>query len=329
MTSNTTPSGVASASGYHPDFYPWQAMMDDNSDLWNSWVAIAGVLTGCWLQYEFGSAQLVAGYAITSRNEGGGLARVPKAWELRASNTEISAIPTMTSNTTPSGVASASSYVGAFYPWKAMSSNNTDEFTSWAASGTSGWLQYQFPSAKIITSYSITSRNEGGGLARAPKAWTLEASSTGVFGGEEVTLDSQSGITDWASGANIRKTFSFSNTTAYVYYRLYITESNDATHIGIGEFELSETTPAVLDIQINITDWASGANITKEFNFSNSAEYKYYQLLIQASNDGGYVGIGEFELFGAEGWTGKICGVTNPSKICGIPVSAISKVCGV
>ena len=29
------------------------------------------------------------------------------------------------------------------------------------------------------------------------------------------------------------------------------------------------------------------------------------------------------------GWTGKICGVTNPSKINGIAVANISKVCGV
>ena len=29
------------------------------------------------------------------------------------------------------------------------------------------------------------------------------------------------------------------------------------------------------------------------------------------------------------GWTGKICGVTNPSKICGVSVANISKVCGV
>ena len=31
----------------------------------------------------------------------------------------------------------------------------------------------------------------------------------------------------------------------------------------------------------------------------------------------------------AAGWTGKICGVTNPSKICGIDVADIAKVCGV
>ena len=31
----------------------------------------------------------------------------------------------------------------------------------------------------------------------------------------------------------------------------------------------------------------------------------------------------------AAGWTGKICGVTNPAKINGIAVANISKVCGV
>jgi len=31
----------------------------------------------------------------------------------------------------------------------------------------------------------------------------------------------------------------------------------------------------------------------------------------------------------SDGWTGKICGVTNPSKICGVAVANISKVSGV
>ena len=31
----------------------------------------------------------------------------------------------------------------------------------------------------------------------------------------------------------------------------------------------------------------------------------------------------------AAGWTGKICGVINPSKICGVPTSDIAKVSGV
>jgi len=29
------------------------------------------------------------------------------------------------------------------------------------------------------------------------------------------------------------------------------------------------------------------------------------------------------------GWTGKICGVENPSKICGVAVADIVKVCGI
>ena len=40
--------------------------------------------------------------------------------------------------------------------------------------------------------------------------------------------------------------------------------------------------------------------------------------------------VGAFEIAAAGGgWTGKICGVTNPSKICGVDVANISKVCGV
>ena len=89
---------------------------------------------------------------------------------------------------------------------------------------TSGYIQYAFNNgltAKVITSYKITSNP--GTNARAVKDWTLEASNTDSFSGEETVLDTQSGqvFTDTEE-----KTFSFSNTTSYVYYRLVIAANN-------------------------------------------------------------------------------------------------------
>jgi len=40
-------------------------------------------------------------------------------------------------------------------------------------------------------------------------------------------------------------------------------------------------------------------------------------------------GVVERDTAAEEGWTGKICGVENPSKICGVAVANISKVNGI
>ena len=91
------------------------------------------------------------------------------------------AIPTMTSNTTPSGVASAdSSYNSNYSAWKAMDRSNSG-YLCWLT-GTGGtfphWLQYRFASGKIITSYSVTSPNYPNWVV-SPKTWKLQGSNNG------------------------------------------------------------------------------------------------------------------------------------------------------
>lgn len=151
-------------------------------------------------------------------------------------------IPTMTSNTTPSGVASASDDLGGDYPaYRAFDKVNVgDAGNGWACSGTSGWLQYQFPSSHIITQYTVTNR-DAGVLSRAPKSWTFQGSSDGS---SFTTLDTQTNITDWAS-TTIKHTYPITNTTSYTYYRLNITASNDPSYVGVGEMEMMETLNSV------------------------------------------------------------------------------------
>lgn len=144
-------------------------------------------------------------------------------------------VPTMTSNTAPSGVASASSqYDANRAPFKAFDGNDG---SSWAANTNTGWLQYQFTSSKKIVSYFI----QGSPIvaAQSPNSWTIEASNTGAFSGEEVTLDTITGQTSWTS--NERRYFEFTNTTSYLYYRINITSNNGEPYASISKFELSET----------------------------------------------------------------------------------------
>jgi len=147
-------------------------------------------------------------------------------------------IPDMTSNTEPSGVASASDDLGGGYPaYRAFDDYNVgDAGNGWACSGTSGWVQYQFTSSHVITQYTVTNR-DAGALSRSPKSWTFKGSNNGT---DWTTLDTQSNITDWAS-TTIKHTYPITNSTAYSYYRMNITESNDASYVGVGEIEAMET----------------------------------------------------------------------------------------
>lgn len=50
MTSNTTPSGVASANGNYTDYYPWKAFDGNDS---TSWASPSTASLSDWLKYEF------------------------------------------------------------------------------------------------------------------------------------------------------------------------------------------------------------------------------------------------------------------------------------
>jgi len=143
-------------------------------------------------------------------------------------------IPVMTSNTEPKGVASASSELsGAYAAWKAMD-HVSPAGNCWATSAQqSGWLKYQFDSAKIITQYKITIEDNPVDIDRAPKSWTFQGSNNDS---DWVTLDTQSNITDWVNHET--KVFPISNTNSYLYYRLNISENNGDTYLTIAEWEM-------------------------------------------------------------------------------------------
>jgi hypothetical protein len=151
-------------------------------------------------------------------------------------------IPTMTSNTTPSGVASASSSVNSDYgAWKAFDKiyNNGNSDVWMSAATAYGWLSYQFSSPVIIRKYTISNLSsvESGAYAtRSPKDWTFEGSSDGVSWN---ILDSQQNQTGWTSAQ--KRAFTINKPNSYAYYRLNITANNGETYIAISEVEMMET----------------------------------------------------------------------------------------
>ncbi|MEI6627556.1 MAG: hypothetical protein WCL61_03090, partial [bacterium] len=136
-------------------------------------------------------------------------------------------VPTMTSNTSPSGVASCSSAYNASADCYRAFAGLT--YYGWLNSGGStGVLQYQFPVEKIVQRYSIIPWSVDNFPSRSPKTWTFEASNNGT---DWVILDSRTNYTSWVSYAS--SDFSFTNSISYSYYRLNISENGGGGYLGV------------------------------------------------------------------------------------------------
>ena len=151
-----------------------------------------------------------------------------------ADETLVNQVPDMTSNTAPFGVAAASSENGAG-TWKAYGA--FDRTTIRAAGQTwftesavlTGWLRYDFGAgnSKVIRSYAVTGPPSNPGsndIAAAPKTWTFQGSNDAS---SWTTLDTQTNVPSWSAGE--KRTYAFSNTTAYRYYRINITANQGST----------------------------------------------------------------------------------------------------
>jgi hypothetical protein len=187
-------------------------------------------------------------------------------------------IPTMTSNTASSGIASASGIWSDDYkPWKAFNgTNNPGEY--WAASFRSvGWLQYDFQTEKVITAYAVTNQNGGYYVEQSPKDWTFEGSNDGVIW---TILDTRNNQTGWANSE--RRFYTFNNNNGYSKYRINVTtivtapnQSSNFT-LTIGELEMMEnavTSPTSLtttpgDSQISLS-WGA-VSVAASYNIKRS-----------------------------------------------------------
>ena len=146
-----------------------------------------------------------------------------------AAATDPGLVPTMTSDTTPSGVVSASSVLNtSLYPaWKAFDKNNS---TIWASS-TSGppqWLEYQFPSPTVIDRYILLATNTD-----APVTWEFQAWN----GSSWIVLQS---IVN-APKVGTATTYNFTNTTAYTRYRMYMLAPFSQGYMAINELTLANS----------------------------------------------------------------------------------------
>lgn len=146
------------------------------------------------------------------------------------------AIPKMTSNTTPSGVAFANGSNGANLPWRAFDQNTG---LAWQSStNNTGILGYQFTSGKIIKQYAFLSWSTN---TFNPRDWTFQGSNDGV---SYTTIETVSAFTTVANTWYVRNISS--NTTSYTYYRMNITAVQTINNTPIvPELQMTESTGSV------------------------------------------------------------------------------------
>ncbi|KAF6626974.1 hypothetical protein H6F38_23250 [Paenibacillus sp. EKM208P] len=143
------------------------------------------------------------------------------------------AVPAMTSATTPSGVASASSEYNPSATTAWMAFDRTGRY--WATSNTqTGWIKYKFPNQIIIQNYNITSHSTE--YQGSPKNWTFEGSNDDT---NWTVLDTQSNQTGWT--ASQTRKYITNNKQSYQYYRLNVNGvSGNYPRVVIVEWEMYE-----------------------------------------------------------------------------------------
>ncbi|MBS5982278.1 MAG: Ig-like domain-containing protein [Clostridium butyricum] len=141
-------------------------------------------------------------------------------------------VPTMTSNSNPSGRVTYSSFWN--YDWTASQAfdKKINNF-GWCTSNDcpTGWLAYEFDAPKTVAKYSIaacTVQNNA-----SPKSWSFEGSNDGLNWN---ILDERTGEINWKD--NEKRIYLFNNSIAYKIYRINIKESNNSSYCVISELEM-------------------------------------------------------------------------------------------
>jgi len=147
-------------------------------------------------------------------------------------------IPTMTSNTAPSGTASKYADTAESVPnpaWMAFDGNNSTSCLIDAyAAGYLCWLRYSFTSAKSIRRYALRCISTATTGYGNPKTWKIQGS---VDGNTWVTVHNQTTPIDGAMwGVQNYRSFTLDASVTYQHYRIYMSSAAELNTNGRGGF---------------------------------------------------------------------------------------------
>ncbi|TCO46277.1 putative alpha-1,2-mannosidase [Kribbella antiqua] len=111
-----------------------------------------------------------------------------------------------------------------------------DKFTKWLVFQPTGWLVYETSAPVVIRKYALTSANDADG--RDPQNWTVQGSNDGS---NWTTLDTQTGQSFESRFQT--KEYSFTNETAYKFFKLDITLNHGENIVQLADWYLSNGAP--------------------------------------------------------------------------------------
>tara|TARA_Y100000389_G_scaffold160707_1_gene162970 strand:- start:1447 stop:10029 length:8583 start_codon:yes stop_codon:yes gene_type:complete len=208
---------------------------------------------------------------------------------------------------------------------KAFDNTLVNRFDYWDPRAKPAWLMFAFPTPKIITLYRIWGRYDentipsgswwssstisddgthiypGHGTGRYPNTWQLLGSNDETTW---TTLHSQSNINEWPQVLDSNaiqqgmyyKEFTFTNNTAYVYYKLYITAINENDSlVSIGQLglysidKINKDAPSAFNNITNPSEdsWVVENNNQEEwlkFEFPTATLIDCYRISTRESN---------------------------------------------
>ncbi|MGI5516240.1 GH92 family glycosyl hydrolase [Streptomyces sp. CA-106131] len=144
--------------------------------------------------------------------------------------------------------------------------------TKWLAFDKTGWVAYRLAKPATVVKYSLTSANDAPG--RDPKDFTVQGSNDGS---SWTDLDTRTGVS--FSGRFATNTYSFTNTTAYSYYRLNVTANSGDSIVQLADWNISDGSnvvpPATPMVSVVGAGPVTGYNMKSGAGFTGVASLRY------------------------------------------------------
>ena len=187
-------------------------------------ISLIFLLIGATLTPVFGTLHLAPGGVVYLAPSGSVTLVGVNAGETPTPPADAWLTATMTSNVDPSPNAVTDTTSGT-NPWEAFDQNYTTYFDS--QTGTTGDITYDFGAGNSETATSLWLKNVSGAGANAF-----------VFAGSNDDSSYDTLVTDNGPADDTRTEYSFSNTTAYRYYKLTWSSSHFGAFTRIYEIEI-------------------------------------------------------------------------------------------
>ncbi|WP_371779156.1 GH92 family glycosyl hydrolase [Streptosporangium subroseum] len=154
----------------------------------------------------------------------------------------------------------------------AVKLKDDDPSTKWLAFNPTGWVTYQLDKPAAVAKYSLTSAGDAPG--RDPKDFTVQGSNDG---GTWTDLDRRTGVS--FGGRFATNVYSFTNTTAYAYYRLNVTANSGDPLIQLSEWNISDGSgtrpPSTPMVSVAGPGPVDGANMKPGAGFTGVTALRY------------------------------------------------------